>query len=213
MELPTINPFLAGNWTPVREEQTIASLKVIGELPPELAGTFLRIGPNPQFRPLGQYHLFDGDGMVHSVQISDGQAHYCNRYVRTDKFLAEQQAGRALIGGLMEIGKIPNPEGIPLNVANTSLVWHNQRLLALWEVGSPHELSLPSLETLGPYTFQDQLKTAFTAHPKVDQRTGEMMFFAYTMATPPYLYYGTVSADDFSPQNCAYRTSAGRNDA
>jgi len=30
-------------------------------------------------------------------------------------------------------------------------------------------------------------KTAFTAHPKVDAVTGEMMFFSYSLAQPPAL--------------------------
>src|SRR5262249_55971551 len=59
------NPFLQGNFGPVREEITAENLKVIGRLHPEMDGMFVRNGPNPQFAPLGNYHLFEGDGMLH----------------------------------------------------------------------------------------------------------------------------------------------------
>ena len=45
------NPYLDGNFAPVDEEITADHLTVIGELPPELSGMFVRNGPNPQFPP------------------------------------------------------------------------------------------------------------------------------------------------------------------
>ena len=51
---------------------------------------------------LKNYHPFDGDGMIHVVGFRDGKAFYRNRFVRTDGFLAEQEAGRALWAGLAE---------------------------------------------------------------------------------------------------------------
>ncbi|MBD1942373.1 carotenoid oxygenase family protein, partial [Coleofasciculus sp. FACHB-712] len=80
------------------------------------------------------------------------------------------------------------------NTANTALVWHDGRLLALWEGGEPHAIEVPSLETSGAYTYNSKLVSAFTAHPKVDAETGEMMFFGYSFA-PPYLKYSVVSAE------------------
>ena len=41
------NKFLDGNWHPV-EETSAENLKVSGEIPKELAGLFLRNGPNPK---------------------------------------------------------------------------------------------------------------------------------------------------------------------
>jgi carotenoid cleavage dioxygenase len=67
-------------------------------------------------------------------------------------------------------------------------------LLSLWEGGEPHELAVPGLETVGPYNFCGKLVSAFTAHPKVDPETGEMMFFGYS-PLPPYLQYSIVSAE------------------
>src|SRR5438270_6096833 len=103
MTLSTNNPFLRGNCAPVEQELTVHNLAVIGQIPEDLAGTYLRNGPNPQFPPLGRYHWFDGDGMLHGIQIAHGKASYRNRYVQTEKFVAERAEGRALMSGLLEV--------------------------------------------------------------------------------------------------------------
>lgn len=191
----TANPYLQGNFAPIRQETTAEDLTVVGELPIELSGMFVRNGPNPQFPPKGQYHWFDGDGMLHAVHLQQGKAAYRNRYIRTQGFQVEQQAGQAIWTGLLEPVQVDNPYGPYKNTANTALVRHSDRLLALWEGGTPHAISVPNLETIGIYTFQGQLTCPFTAHPKIDPKTREMMFFGYQLFEPPYLHYGTVSAD------------------
>ncbi|MBE9157035.1 carotenoid oxygenase family protein [Nodosilinea sp. LEGE 06152] len=186
----TLNPYLTGNFAPVETELTVDELPVVGELPAELRGMFVRNGPNPQFSPLGLYHWFDGDGMLHGVHIQDGKASYRNRYIRTQGFEQERQAGQAVFGGLLQ----PSQAGFK-NVANTALVWHRDRLLALWEGGEPHAIDVPGLETIGAHTFNGKLASPVTAHPKVDPVTGEMMFFGYSLAQPPYVKYSVVSAE------------------
>jgi len=189
------NPFLSGNFGPVRTEIEQEDLDVIGELPSNLSGMFVRNGPNPQFPPIGEYHWFDGDGMLHGVQLENGRAHYRNRYVRTKGFLKEQQANQALWTGLLELSQNEGLEDPIKNTANTVLVWHAQKFLALWEGGEPHAIALPSLETLGHYTFQGKLQSPFTAHPKVDPETGEMLFFGYQISQPPYLQYSIANSN------------------
>lgn len=189
------NPYLEGNFAPVRKEITVDNLPVIGEIPPSLNGMFVRNGPNPQFPPKGRYHWFDGDGMLHGVNISNGKASYHNRYVRTKGWEIEHDAGHAVWTGIFEPFQADNPYGPVKNTAHTALVYHSDRLLALWEGGEPHEIKLPELETIGSYTYQNRLKSAFTAHPKVDAVTGEMMFFGYAIDRPPYLQYSVVSPE------------------
>lgn len=193
-----VSPYLKGNFSPVQAEITADDLPVIGELPPNLSGMFVRNGPNPQFPTLGRYNWTDGDGMLHGIQISNGKAAYRNRYVQARGFKMEQKAGRAIWTGLMEPPQLNNPAnnlfGPFKNTANTALVWHAGHLLALWEGGEPYEIELPDLETIGPYTYDGQLASPFTAHPKVDATTGEMMFFGYSLLQPPYLRYSVVSA-------------------
>src|SRR4051794_9870981 len=94
------SPFLEGNYAPVREETTAETLKVVGKLPAELEGMYVRNGPDPHFEPKGAYHWFDGDGMLHGVRIAGGKASYRSRYVRTAGFVEEEKAGKALYTGL-----------------------------------------------------------------------------------------------------------------
>ena len=186
-----MSPFLQGNFAPVREETTAENLRVIGQLPRRLEGMLVRNGPNPQFQPRGRYHWFDGDGMLHGVRIRGGRADYINRYVRTAGWQAENRAGRATYTGLLEPPDLARAVfgGSPYkNAANTALVTYDNRLLALWEGGEPHAIRLPDLHTLGTYNFAGRLNHAFTAHPKIDPRSGEMMFFGYSPIRP-YLRY------------------------
>ncbi|WP_445253190.1 carotenoid oxygenase family protein [Nostoc sp. 106C] len=193
--IPTtaVDPYLDGNFAPVRKEITTDNLQVVGQLPPDLAGMFVRNGPNPQWPPIGKYHWFDGDGMLHGVQISDGKASYRNRYVQTRGWKIEHEAGKAIWSGFLEAPQMDNPHGAYKNTGNTALIWHAGQILALNEGGVPHAIKLPELGTIGEYTYNGKLVSAFTAHPKVDPVTGEMMFFGYSFM-PPYLQYSIVSA-------------------
>jgi len=190
------NPYLLDNFSPVFDEIEIDNLTVIGKLPMGLNGTYLRNGPNPRYAPSGAYHWFDGDGMIHGVSIEDGQASYCNRFIATEGFLHEGSQGRSLWSGLTGYPNIRQilfpPKGLRTkNVANTALVWHSGRLLALWEVGEPHEIQFPGLKTIGTFDSGLPIK-AFTAHPKIDPISGEMLFFGMQLGPRPRLHYGVA---------------------
>jgi len=188
------NPFLQGNFGPVRGEDDFSELRVTGELPRELNGTYYRNGPNPAFEPKGRYHWFDGDGMIHAVTLRDGKASYRNRYVLSDGLRQEQQASRALYPGLLDLGKDMTEAPRFKNTGNTNIVFHAGKLLALMEGSLPTQLRACSLETLGEYDFGGRLRTAMTAHPKIDPETGEMLFFGYA-PIPPYLTYHVAAQD------------------
>jgi carotenoid cleavage dioxygenase-like enzyme len=190
-------PMLSGAFVPVTDELDVDGLAVTGELPAGLQGTFIRNGPNPMFEPLGRYHMFDGDGMLHAVTFDEGRVSYRNRWIRSTALDAECRAGRALYGGLGEM-HFPSPDevgdaGFMKNPANTHIIRHAGRDLALWEGGLPTEVTA-GLATVGPYDFGGALSAAFTAHPKIDPRTGEMLAFAY-LPEPPYLRSYLVGAD------------------
>lgn len=189
--------FLRDNFAPVKEEVTAESLEIIGSIPDDLRGMYVRNGPNPMFPPRGTYHWFDGDGMLHGVHIQDGKASYRNRYVRTRGLAVEEKAGKALYGGLLDPPSLQDilrgPSDMFKNAGNTALVWHDGRLLALWEAGPPHEIRVPSLETVGIHDFGGKLRHNFTAHPKVDPKTGEMRFFGYGV-TGANVGYGVVDS-------------------
>jgi carotenoid cleavage dioxygenase-like enzyme len=173
--------YVSGPFAPVADERTLVDLEVRGRLPAELEGLYLRNGPNPWPVPDGRYHWFTGDGMVHGVALGDGRARwYRNRWVRT--------AARAERLGQPDPGGPPEPFPAP-NAGNTSVIRHAGHLLALYEVGLPHELS-GELDTLGRFDFAGCLAGPMTAHPKLDPATGELHLFGYL----PGLRYAVADA-------------------
>jgi carotenoid cleavage dioxygenase-like enzyme len=193
---PTL--YLQGEHEPIATELPERPLTVSGELPRGLNGLYVRNSPNPQFQPLGRYHWFDGDGMVHGLRFAEGNASYLNRWIRTRAFEHEREAGHTLWRGILEpMSKeaLALPGGPLKDTANTDLVFHQQRLYALWWLsGTPYELSTKDLSTVGPQTFGERLGGGMSAHPKVDPRTGELCFFDYSIVKQPSLRYGVVSA-------------------
>ncbi|KAG2298656.1 hypothetical protein Bca4012_010123 [Brassica carinata] len=205
---------LSGNFAPLREETPpVKDLPVHGFLPECLNGIFLRVGPNPKFDPLAGYHWFDGDGMIHGVRIKDGKATYVSRFVKTSRLKQEEFFGDAK---LMKIGDLKGFFGLLMTImqqlrinlkvlddsygngtANTSLIYHNGKLLALHEADKPYVIKVledGDLQTLGINDYDKRLTHSFTAHPKVDPVTGEMFTFGYSHI-PPYLTYRVISKD------------------
>ena len=173
------HPFLQENYAPIRSENDAPDLVVEGDLPDELQGTLYRNGPNPLFPPRDGYHYFGGDGMIHAATFAEGKVSYRNRWVRTEKWQADAAAGEALFGRMGNpMTSDPRTSGVRYNVANTHIVEHAGRLLALEEGNPPFELG-KDLSSLGSYTYDDKLPGPMTAHPKVDPVTGEMHFFCY----------------------------------
>jgi carotenoid cleavage dioxygenase-like enzyme len=169
------NPYLEGNFAPVKEELTAgpADLKVTGTIPAELNGRFLRNGPNPVLSPdPATYHWFSGDGMVHGIALKDGQAQwYRNRWVRSAAVAQalgeEPRRGSAEVHGGMDFA------------ANTNVIGHAGRTYAIVEAGGrPYELT-NELETVGPCDFGGTLDGGYTAHPKRDPITGELYAVSY----------------------------------
>lgn len=190
-----INPYLTGNFAPIRSEDDF-DLPVKGEVPRELRGALFRIGPNPQFEPRDpNHHWFAGDGMVHGFYVEDGKVSYRNRYVRTPKWRAENEAGRSLFGTFGNPATTePDRIGQDSGVANTNIVWHAGKLLALEEGHMPTEMQPRSLETVG---YAEAYAGRTTAHPKLDPVSGEMVWFAYGVGAMPFspgMSYGVTDA-------------------
>ncbi|MCW7942646.1 9-cis-epoxycarotenoid dioxygenase [Streptomyces hygroscopicus] len=172
---------LAGNYAPVTDELTAYDLPVTGRIPAELAGWYLRNGPNPADAASG--HWFFGDGMIHGVRLEHGRAvSYRNRWVRTRSFtdgarMFDERNHRDLAAG----------------PANTHVIRHAGRTLALVETALPYELTC-DLDTKGPHDFGGRLHSAMTAHPKTCPVTGELHFFGYGMLDAPHLTYHRADA-------------------
>jgi carotenoid cleavage dioxygenase len=167
--------------SPVSDEVEAFSLPVEGAIPIELTGRFLRNGPNP--RPGEQTHPFLASGMLHGLQLARGKATwYRNRWVRTRAFETGARYVRA--NGTLDL---------TVGVANTNVIAHGGRVLALVESSFPCEVT-PRLDTVGAYDFGGRLKTPFTAHPKRCPRTGELHAFGMR-SFPGKLTYHRIGAD------------------
>lgn len=180
MTISTSPPYLTGHLAPVPDEIEARDLAVTGVLPPELTGRYFRNGPNP-LPGQDPGHWFMGAGMLHGIRLRDGRAEwYRNRWTRT----------RALEGH-----PFIRPDGTfdrTAVVANTHVVEHGGKIMALVENGFPYVVT-PELDTVGPDDFAGRLTTAMTAHPKTDPATGELHFFGYGFA-PPFLTYHRLDA-------------------
>ncbi|MDJ0959908.1 MAG: carotenoid oxygenase family protein [Acidimicrobiia bacterium] len=192
------NPYLMGGYAPVDTEIVAEDLQVIGEIPSDLNGLYVRNGPNPKYKTEGRYHWFDGDGMLHAIHLRDGTATYRNRWIRTDGLGADEAANQALWRGVAE-QRTHNPDdGSRLRLkdtANTDVLFHNGNLIAMWYLaGEPYRVDPMTLETLGKEDWQGTRQSCVSAHAKVDQHTGEFLFFDYG-PVPPYMSYGVVSPD------------------
>lgn len=164
------NPYLEGNYGPVHEEVTAFDLPVTGELPADLSGRLLRIGPNPVVpADPATYHWFTGTGMVHGVRIRDGRAEwYRNRFVRADDVVAAR-------GG----PATPGPRRTMDFAPNTNVIGHAGDTFAIVEAGALPMLLSYELDTLARSDFGGTLGDAFTAHPKTDPVTGELHAISY----------------------------------
>ncbi|KAG0278171.1 hypothetical protein BGZ96_002534 [Linnemannia gamsii] len=185
---------------------------------------YIRTGPNALNVPAdgAPHHFFTGEGMLHGVYFESGadpngpiRPRYMNRYVRSDIFKKQNEHGNlhAPLGIIMN----PTPffkfifqilwftivmawyKVTNIGDGNTALTYFGSRLLALQEGGKPVETAVPSLNTTGEYFFEEDpnkkdKNAVVTAHPKIDPKTGEMIFFSYSHAQP-LAFYSVVSAE------------------
>jgi carotenoid cleavage dioxygenase len=168
----TENPYLSGNFAPVDGELTTTELAVSGEIPRELTGRLLRIGPNPIAPNPENHHWFIGNGMVHGVKLEEGRPlWYRRRFVR-DAEVTEAYGWPPVPG--------PVREELGGGGANTNVIGHAGRTYAIVEAGNlPVELS-DDLETIARSDFDGTLPGGFTAHPKLNPKTGELHALAYS---------------------------------
>lgn len=179
-----IQPHLSGVTAPVRSEDDF-ELKVVGRIPDALAGAYYRNGPNPQFDPQGHYLSIFGDGMIHGFFLEPnqegGRARYRNRWVRTPRWQAENQAGRQLFGYFGDPSD-PSVAHVDRGTANIHVVHHAGKLMALHEHSEPFELDPVGLERGGFMNTGGKR----AAHPKVDPETGEMLWMGYWVGPQPF---------------------------
>ena len=197
---PSNHPYLNGAWTPLHEEVNAWDLEVIeGAIPDDIDGVYLRNTENQVHQPLGRHHPFDADGMIHQIDFSGGKASYRNRFVRTRGFEAEQEARGSLWGGLadpVQLAKRPGwgAHGYLKDSSSTDIVVHAGRALStFYQCGEGYRLDPITLEAQGLESWVPI--DGISAHPKVDETNGELLFFNYSKHAP-YMHFGVVGPDN-----------------
>lgn len=192
--------------------------------------------------------MLSGVSFAQDVSTGGIRPQFANQFVLTDLYLSAISSPRLRVPILPSIATLVNPlasflyvtfrilrtvvlvilsflpgskQGIKrISVANTHVVYHDGRALALCESGPPMRVQLPDLETVGWYngawaegerdkvrrtekpaekeTFLGQeggmisfMREWTTAHPKIDPVTKEMMLFHASFA-PPYVHYSIL---------------------
>jgi len=182
--------YMRGNHAPVDREVSADSFDVRGQIPEQLNGIYLRNGPNPINGDPG--HWFAGDGMIHGVRLEGGEAKsYRNRWVRTRLYEGDETP-RVSEEGVVDY---------TIGHANTNIIGHAGKILALVETGFPTEMTA-DLDTIGTTDFGGKLNAPFSAHPKICATTGEMLCFGYNFAAPFVVYH------QFSPTGELLRSEA-----
>lgn len=194
------HPYRTGAWQPQHREWTATHMVVEGTIPDDLNGVYLRNTENPLVPAAERYHPFDGDGMIHSMYFSNGAVEYRNRFIRTQGLLAELDAGGPLWSGLAESPLVATRQDgwgartRMKDASSTDVVVHNGvALTSFYQCGDLYRLDPVSLEDDGREAWKGNFPDAgVSAHTKVDEATGELMFFNY-QTTYPYMHYGVVS--------------------
>lgn len=171
---------------PLRFDASIEDCEVVGKVPSDMAGAFYRVGYEwyypPKFRDDA---VLNADGYISMFRFRDGKVDYRGRWVETQRLQNLRKAGRQLYGyyrnPYTDDPSIADPTRPNLrSVANTAPVAHGGQLFALKEDGLPHRIDPNTLATLGTWDFNGGYSSqTFTAHPKLDPVSGEMVSFGY----------------------------------
>lgn len=197
---PSDHPYLNGAWAPITEEWDDDDCPVVGQIPRDLEGVYLRNGENPVHQPLGRYHPFDGDGMVCGMHFRNGRATFRNRFIRTRGFVSEGQAARALWSGLAQVPPLSErpgwgAQGYLKDASSTDVCVHGGRALtSFYQCGELYASDPVTLEQQGAMGWGGMFpREGVSAHLLPDARTGELLWFNYSREAP-YMRCGAVSA-------------------
>ena len=185
------DPRLLGFATARAESLSAPLTTLSGRLPSGLAGVLWRNGPAEHERFGHRYrHWFDGDGMVQAFAFADGSARHRARILDTPKRRRETQAGKRIVPAFGTPGTGPLLGPDDMNAANTSILAHSGRLMALWEGGSALEVD-PETLAAGRFAIwhPDLAGLPFSAHPKVEPDGTLWNIGFVTRPRPSLLFY------------------------
>lgn len=193
------HPYMKGAWEPFYDEFEVLNLDSIGSIPKDFDGVYLRNTENQIHEPIGRFHPFDGDGLLHSIVFQNGKADYRNKFIRTEGFQIEQKFNSSKWAGLMErpgTSILPGwgAQGCLKDTSSTDVVVHaGKALTTFYQCGDGYNCDPVTLDSAGKVPWAPV--EGVSAHTKVDLRTGELLFFNYSKQAP-YMHYGVVGPDN-----------------
>ncbi|KAI1848593.1 hypothetical protein JX266_005452 [Neoarthrinium moseri] len=162
-----------------RVEGDMANLPVFGEIPQQIDGTFYRMMVDPFYPLMEGNPPVEGDGNMSVFRIHDGKVDLKVRYVDTERLRLERAANKRLFGLYRNpYTHHPCVRAAVDSTANTNLVHWSGHILALKEGGLPYAVDPDTLATRAYDPFKSPGKT-FSAHPKVDPFSEELVVYGY----------------------------------
>lgn len=176
------DPYASGFFSPFRFEATIHDCEVEGEIPKDLDGSFYRTCADRRYPQRFAHDIpFNSDGAVDLFRFRDGHVDFKTRFIRTPRYVAERKARKALFGVYRNrYTNDPSVADVSMNTGNTTPITHAGKLYSLKESNLPMLMDPHTLKTIGEYDFNGKVTAkTFTAHPKIDPISGEMIAFSY----------------------------------
>lgn len=196
-KLPLVDSlYLKNGFAPIHNEIIKENLSIIGDLPVEIDGRYLRNGPNPYFIPYTYTYPIDGDGMIHELKIEKGVVSYKNKFVKTQGLLDELKANKALFGG-NSLPIPPDPKYTKEKIKNTASIGvlaFNDKIVALFESEDGYLLD-NQLNTLGIWQPNNQ-KITVNAHYRIDANTKQTYMCSYNNLDGSFLTIHEFNANN-----------------
>jgi all-trans-8'-apo-beta-carotenal 15,15'-oxygenase len=151
-----------------------------GEIPPKLNGALYRIGPGQKENHGVQLkHFFDGDALVSVFNFKNGRASLKSKFIDTPQRIAEARNQQMLYH---EFGTRAPTDAYGFKFQpNINLIDWGGQLLAFSESDHPAALDKKTLAYKSKWDFYGTLPSdvTFTAHPKIDPKTGHGYAFGF----------------------------------
>jgi len=153
--------------------------KVEGTVPDEISGSLYRNGPGLfETGKSGIRHVLDGDGLVQRLSFDGGKVRYQNKFVETEKLIAERKSGKRVVS-TWSTRKSSNPlanlgGNVTSSQAGVTVYPVQGHILARDELGPSYELDPQTLETIGQIELPPGMETSgVKAHSKIDPKTND----------------------------------------
>lgn len=151
-----------------------------GEAPSWLAGDLLRTGPAMfEIGAKSYRHWFDGLAMLHRFALAPQAVRYTNRFLKGKSFQAATGECKVARGEFATNSQDPywtrvlaTFGGNTTDNGNVNVVaFGDNAFVALTEVPNPVQFDRNTLDTVGAFTWTDELKShVTTAHPHYDRQ-------------------------------------------